>query len=60
MILDYILERVTEKTTWLGVLNFVSATYFHIPNTAVEWLATGLMSLASGALILVKEKKSVK
>ena len=54
-LLEWMLARASEKTTWLGLLTAVPALAVHAP--AIATLAS---LVASTALVLVKERRPLK
>jgi len=55
--MDYILQRLKEKTTWLGFLALVSAFGVAIKPELAESIATTGMSIAGLIMVIVKEEK---
>lgn len=54
--MNWLLNRLKEKTTWIGLATFLSIIGYKIEPAWIEPIATALSAVVSVILIVTKEK----
>lgn len=56
--MKWLLERLTEKTTWLGILNALSAMGVVMSEGVIQGIAGAGVGIITLVLVIMQEKKS--
>lgn len=55
--LDFVIDRLKERSTWLGITTLLTAVGIGLSPEAIEAIATAGAAVGAAILILTKDKK---